>query len=414
MKKIITKNRRCIICGNQDLIRYLSLGKTALANSYLSQSQLTGKELKVPLEVYYCSTCHLSQLVDIVNPRMLFENYAYFSSASPQLIKHFEYYAKEVFRRYPQLTKKLVLEVASNDGILLKFFKQHGARVLGIDPAKNIAKIANQNGVETIPRFFSTALATKILKKYGQASIITANNVLAHTSKLRDIIAGVKNLLAQDGVFVFQVKYLVDLLEKNEFDTIYHEHISYFSLLPLMRLFNDYELEIFDVKHVETEGGSIRIYAGNSPLIYKKLPRLKKLYQREKKLRLDHIQVYKKFAQKPPLVRNKLMSLLNKLKQEKVKIAGYGASAKGNTLLQYCGINNKTLDYIIDSAPFKQGKYTPGTHIPIYHPDYLKKEVPDYILLLAWNFGRSIIDKEAWFRSHGGKFIIPIPSVRIV
>lgn len=413
MTKRVKKNTRCIICGAKELTRYLSLGKTALANSYLPKRKLANKELKVPLEVYYCSSCHLSQLTQIVNPRILFENYAYFSSTSPQLLKHFDQYAQDVFQRYPQHTKKLVLEIASNDGILLKSFKQRGAKVLGVDPAKNIAKIANQSGIETITKFFGASLAPKILKKFGKASIVMANNVLAHTGKLHDIIAGVKELLDKDGIFIFQVKYLVDLLKKNEFDTIYHEHISYFSLLPLTTLLKSHGLEIFDVKHVETEGGSIRVYAGHTPPIHSQSSQLKKLHNNELRLGLNHFPIYRHFSKRPPLIKKKLLRILSNLKLRGKKIAGYGASAKGNTLLQYCGINNKILDYIVDGAPFKQGKYTPGTHIPIVHPGYLKNDVPDYILLLAWNFGRSIMGRESWFKKNGGKFIIPIPRVRI-
>jgi SAM-dependent methyltransferase len=410
----VKKSDRCIICRGKKLIKYLSLGKSALANSYLTKEKLNKPELKVPLEVYYCENCHLAQLLDIVDRKLLFSEYAYFSSTSPQLLQHFDQYAQAVSERFPAQTKKLVLEIASNDGILLKGFMARGARVLGIDPARNIARVANKEGVETIPEFFGTTLAPKVLAKYGKAGVVTANNVLAHTDDVHDIVAGVKQLLDEQGVFVFQVKYLGDLLAKNEFDTTYHEHISYFSLLPLTFLLRKHAMEVFDVEHVETEGGSLRVYAAHSPSPFPINTSVGEFLERERADGLDRPETYLKFAKQPQMVKEKLREMLKDLKQQGKKIAGYGASAKGNALLQYCGIGSETINYITDTAPSKQGKYTPGTHIPIVPPERLREETPDYILLLAWNYAPSILKKEEQFRKGGGKFIIPIPKPHVV
>lgn len=413
-KNLIKKSEQCLICKSKKLIKYLDLGATALANSYLTSDQLHQPEFKAPLEVYYCQDCHLCQLLHLVDRNLLFKEYAYFSSASPQLLAYFEQYAEELVERFPAQAKKLVLEIASNDGILLKSFKARGAKVLGIDPAKNIAEVANREGIETIPDFFNKDIASRIIAKYGKAGVITANNVLAHTDDIHNMLAGVKKLLDKRSVFVFQVKYLGDLLAKNEFDTTYHEHVSYFSLAPLIFLLKKHTMEIFDVQRVEPEGGSLRIYASHSPLSFPVSNSVGELLEEERAQGLYRLQTYLDFAQRPKIVKEKLQGMLGDLKQQGKKIAGYGASAKGNTLLQYCGVNNEIIDYITDNAPSKQGKYTPGTHIPIVPPSQLKENTPDYILLLAWNYAESIIEREKWFLEQGGKFIIPIPEPKII
>lgn len=412
-KKIYTRNKTCLVCKSEKLIKFISLGKTALANSYLTKKQLNAPEKKVPLEVYYCNKCHLVQLLDIVDRKVLFEKYAYYSSTSPQLVEHFRGYAETIVKRFPKQSKKLTLEIASNDGILLKPLKALGVKVLGVDPARNIARKANREGIETIPKFFNSSLVSSILKKYGNPGVIVANNVLAHTDKLTDIIASVKQLLDIDGVFISQSKYLGDLIDKNEFDTIYHEHVSYFSFLSTKFLFNQFGLDIFDVEHVETEGGSLRIFATHINSRVKPDKKVINLIKNEQGV-LDNRKTYLKFSSSPKIIKEKLNKILKRIKSKKLKIAGYGASAKGNTLLQYCRIEKKYLDFLVDNAPSKQGLYTPGTHIPIYPPSHLKKETPDYVLILAWNFAESIIKKESWFTSLGGKFILPIPTPKIL
>lgn len=413
-RKMYKKSRKCIICGSKKLTCYLSLGKSAPANSYLTKLQLKQKEFKAPLEVYFCRKCHLAQLLHIVDRSYIYRQYDYFSSTSPMLVKHFEEYTNEVFRRFPAQSKQLVVDIGSNDGVLLKPFKKLGARVLGIDPAKNIAKIANNQGIETIADFFSSKKVPSLIKKYGKAGIVTSNNTLAHTDVLHDIFKGVKELLDDKGIFVFEVQYLLDLLTHNEFDNTYHEHICFHAITPLSYLLKMHSMEIIDIIHTDTHGGGIMVFATHSPSFLSASKTVGKFLENEEKLGLHKFSTYKKFAKKPPLVRKKLTKMLLDLKKNGKKIAGYGASAKCTTLLQYCNIGPDIIDYITDSAPSKQGKYTPGTHIPIVAPQTLKVKKVDYILITAWNYAQNIMEKENWFTKEGGKFIIPIPQPKIV
>lgn len=412
--KLVKKTNHCLICGSLKLTKYLSLGTQALANAYVTKQNLLKPEFKTPLDVYFCHQCRLAQLLDIVNRDFLFQNYAYFSSTSPQLHAHFDQYAQEVSKQFPHQVKKLVFEIASNDGLLLKKFKNRGANILGIDPAQNIADFANKQGIETIPKFFTSNIAHDICEEHGKAGIIAANNVLAHTDILHDIILGIKKLLDKDGVFVFEVQYISDLLQHNEFDNTYHEHICYFSLFPLRYLLNKYDLEIFNVKHIDTQGGSIRVYATHKPSIYSIKNSVKQFLDKEKKQKLNSVNTYLQFGKKPIKIKNGLTKILKDLKRKRKKIAGYGAAAKGNTLLQYCEIGPEIIDYITDNAPSKQGKYTPGMHIPIVSPKQIKQDTPVYILILAWNYAKSIMKQEKWFLDQGGKFIIPIPKPKII
>jgi len=409
---LIRNKKECLICGNPKILKYLDLGHSALANSFLSKKDLSKKEMQFPLRVAYCPKCHLSQLMDIIDRKKIFEHYAYFSSTSPQLEQYFQNYAEDLKKKFPNQAKQLVVEIGSNDGILLKYFKKMKLPVLGVDPAKNIARKANHNKIRTLPLFFNSRNSEKIKKAYGDAGIIIANNVLAHTDSPLQVISGVKNLLDKKGVFVFEVQYLKDLLDKNEFDNTYHEHTCYFSMAPLCTLLEKYGLEVFDLKHTSAQGGSIRVFAGHKN-INKKNFKLKTLLEEERVAGLYKKQTYLNFAKKPKIIKKELLDALRKIKKTGKKIVGYGASAKGNTLLQYCGIKSE-IDYIVDTAPFKQNKFTPGTHIPIRDPKYLKKDPPDYVLILAWNYADSIMKKESWLKGKGGKFIIPIPKVKII
>lgn len=404
----------CLICGHMNLVNYLDLGHIALANSYLNISDLGLPEQKFPLRVVYCPNCHLAQLEDIVDRKLVFNDYAYLSSSSPPLVEYFKTYAEDVYSRFPDQANKLVVDIGSNDGTLLKHFQNLGADVLGVDPAEKIAKIATEEGVQTLPEFFSKEVAKNILYSRGSAGLITANHVLAHTDKLNEIISGVKALLAEDGVFVFEVQYLGDLLQKNEFDITYHEHVSYFSLAPLQTLLRNWGLEIFDVQNVEAQGGSLRLFASHAPLSFDISPTIKVLELLEEKQQLKDLITYLNFSNVPENTKESLNSLLKELKAQGKTIVGYGASAKGNTLLQYCEIGTETIDYIVDDTPTKIGKFTSGMHIPILSSEELKKKQPDYILLLAWNYADSIMEKEMWLSETGTKFIIPIPEVRIV
>ncbi len=414
-KKLYRKSDRCLICKSKNLTSYLSFGKAALANSYLTRSQLEEKEFKAPLKVYFCHNCNLAQLLHIVNRSYIYSDYAYFSSTSPMLVKHFEEYAQEVFRRYPNQAKQLVVDIGSNDGVLLKPLKKMGAKVLGIDPAKNIAKIANQEGIETIADFFSKNKVKELIKKYGKAGIITSNNTLAHTDALHDIFDGVKEFLDEKGVFIFEVQYLLDLLNHNEFDNTYHEHICFHAIRPLSYLLKMHGMEMIDVIHTDTHGGGIMVFASHVPSPFKINKSVGEFIENEKKAGLDKLSTYKKFAKRPPFVKEKLTKMLLNLKKEGKKIAAYGASAKATTLLQYCNIGPDVIEYITESAPSKIGKFTPGTHIPILSEETHKTFKPDYILITAWNYADNIMNKkEKWFSKQGGKFIIPIPEPLVV
>lgn len=413
-KKLYKKSNKCLICASTNLSRYLSLGKAAPANSYLKKPQLTDKEFKAPLEAYFCHNCYLAQLLHIVDRAYIFKRYDYFSSTSPMLVRHFENYAAEVFRRFPDQSKQLVVDIGSNDGVLLKPFKKLGARVLGIDPAKNIARIANNQGIETIPIFFHKDKVEKIIRKYGKAGIITSNNTLAHTDTLHDIIEGVSRLLDEKGIFIFEVQYLVDLLTHNEFDNTYHEHICFYSVYPLTILLKIHAMEIINIIHTDTHGGAIMVFASHSPSAFPIGKEVNEYLKNEKRLGLNKLSTYKKFAKRPLVVKQELTKMLLELKKKGKKIAAYGASAKATTLLQYCDIGSNMIDYITDSAPSKQGKYTPGTHIPIVKPEALKIKTPDYIIITAWNYAKNIMEKEKWFKDRGGKFIVPIPYPRMI
>ena len=410
----IKKSRSCIACRKKGLIKYLDLGKSAPANSYLNKVDLNKAEIKFPLSVSYCPNCHLAQLTDWVDRKALFEYYGYFTRASQPLHEHFKKYAEDVFEKFPSQTKQYVFDIGSNDGFLLKCFEQFGTKILGVDPAKNIAKTANQNGIPTLPIFFGLNEAQKISKKYGKMGVVTANNVLAHTDDIHGILAGVKELLDGDGVFVFEVQYLADLIGKNEFDNTYHEHICYFSLSPLINLLQKWELQIFDVIKVNTQGGSLRVFASHNNGIHKIKKTVVKMIEEEKENGFHDSKLYKKFGLVPQKMKSDLLKMLADLKKQNKKIIGYGCAAKGNTMLQYCGIRQDLLDYIVDTTPYKQGKFTPGTHIPIMPPEYMKEERPDYILILAWNYAKEILVKESDLRKKGVKFIVPVPEIKII
>lgn len=406
--------RNCIICGSSNLRSYLDLGNVALANSYLSTTSQIKKEKKYPLVVTFCSNCSLSFLAHRVNPTRLFSNYAYFSSASKQIVTHFEAFAKDIWHKFPMLAKELVVDIASNDGVFLTPMKHLGSRVLGVDPAKNIATYATKHGIPTVAKFFTPTVAQAIKKAHGQASIICATNVFAHTADLHGFVTAVEVLLKPKGIFIIQFKYLADLINQNAFDTVYHEHISYFLLAPIMTLLSMHNLEVFDVEHVEAEGGSLRVFVARSAHAPPQTPSVTTYLATEKKAKLYTYKKYESYIHRPVRLKKALIKLLNTLKKKHKRVVAYGASAKGGNMLQYCEITTDLVEYIVDSAPAKIGKLMPGSHVPIVHPDTLKKNPPDYILLLAWNLANSIMKHESWFTKRGGKFIVPIPKITIV
>lgn len=413
--KDYVKISSCRICKNESLKKVLDLGSTPPANSFLRKDELKKKETFFPLQVYFCKRCNLVQLGHVVSPELLFKKYLYVSSTSPVFIRHFEDYAKSVFNKFRLNKNSFIIDIGSNDGILLRPFKKLGTKVLGVDPAEDIAKKATKEGIQTLPRFFDQKAAKEILKKYGKADIITANNVFAHVNDLDELTKAVKILLKPNGVFVIEAPYLVDFLEKNLFDLVYHEHLSYLSINPLEFFFNKHGMKIFDVLKVSSHGGSIRVFVKNKDGKHKIMPSVKIFIKEEMNKELNKEKTYLDFADKIKENKEKLLKLLKDIKAQGKKIVGYGAPAKGNTLLNYFGIDSKILDYIVDDSPLKQGLYTPGTHIPVVSSEKLSKEPkPDYIFILAWNFAQPIMKKLSIFSGRGGKFIIPVPVPSIV
>jgi len=342
----------------------------------------------------------------------MFKDYVYLTGFSKPMKNHFEALATEVIRDLKPSKDSLVVDIGSNDGTLLSMFSGHGLDTLGIEPASNIARIAESRSIRTVNDFFCEELAEKVAEQYGSADIILATNVFAHIDNLGGFLAGVKRLLSDDGVFIIEVPYLLSLLKNREFDTIYHEHLSYFSLHPLVYLFEKSGLSVVDVKQNAIHGGSIRVFAKRSGS--KQSASVAKLLSMERKEGLASIDTYAKFAEEVALLRKELVNLLKALKAKGAKIGGYGASAKGNVLLNYCGIGTNILDYIIDTTPFKQGLLTPGMHIPVLPEEKFRENPPDYMLLLAWNYADDILKKESKYRQGGGKFILPIPKPRVV
>lgn len=409
----VKKITYCRLCKGKNLKKVLDLGKTPPANSFLKKSQLKDKEDFFPLRVNFCTDCSQLQLSHVVKPEILFRHYVWVSSTSPVTVAHFEEYAKSVFDKIKLKKDDLVVEMGSNDGVLLKPFKKLGAKVLGVDPALNVARRANKDGIPTLPHFFSLNLARQIVKKYGRAKVIAANNVFAHINDLDEIVKAVDALLDKDGAFVIEAPYNIDLLEKNLFDIIYHEHLSYLAIKPLDRFFKSFGMQIFDVMKREVHGGSVRISVKFKDAKHEIRKSVKKFIDLEARKKLSDINTYYKFAKHIKKNKISLLKLLKMLKKQNKSIAGYGAPAKATTLLHYFGIGRETIDFIADDSPFKHGLFTPGNHIPIVSPKNIYTKKPDYLLILAWNFADSIMKIHEKFRQNGGKFIVPVPTPTI-
>lgn len=414
--KEIVRIKKCRICGSRDLTDVIDLGKQPIPNGFLKKDALNKKEPKYPLSVCFCNNCSLMQLKYLVNPQIMFKNYLYIPSASKTRVEYFKKMAEEVIDVGKLKENSLVIDVGSNDGSLLICFKNLGMNILGIDPAENLVKVANLNGVETVLGYFDSKLAKKVAKEYGKAKAITATNVIAHIPNLHEVIKGGEVLLEGEGIFVMHFPYSLDLLKHNLFDTIYHEHLSYFSIKSLLYLAKDSGLEIFDIHKSDLDGGSLRVFwkkRSNKKIKVKK-DVIKRLILEEKRYGLHEIKAYKEFAKRVESLKKDTVLKLKKLKKEKRNIVGYGAAAKANVLLNYFNIENKIIDYIVDSTPYKQGLYTPGSHIPIYAEDKIYETNPDYVLIFAWNFSKEIMEKNKEYKKRGGKFIFVEPTVEIV
>lgn len=404
----------CRFCGKEDIYRFLDLGTMALANSFLTAEELVaGDEPTYPLDVHFCEQCGLVQIGHVVPPDALFKEYIYFSATSDLVHRHAAYLAGSFGRRFGLSDRSLVVEIASNDGTVLSYFKKSGVRVLGVEPAVNIAKVAVEAGIETCNDFFHAETAAKLLGQYGPADVILARHVFAHVPEIPSFVRGLKTLVAPGGVVAIEAPYLIDFVEKNEFDTVYHEHYSYLSVRAMARLFAMYDMELFDAERVAIHGGSIIYFIGHRGA-HAVSETVGELLAAEKAKGLDRVATYAAFAERVAGVREQTLTLLHDLKAQGKRIAAYGAPAKGNTFLNYCGIGPDLVEYTVDKSPYKQNLYTPGMHLPVHHPDKLSEDMPDYVLLLAWNFADEIVEQQQAYLAKGGRFIQAIPEVRIL
>lgn len=402
----------CRMCDSYKLHKFLDLGNQPLANSFISKEQLNQSEPRYPLEVYWCENCSLTQLIHVVSPDVLFRDYIYFSMGMPKLSNHFKDYAEDALNRFVNDKNQMVVEIGSNDGILLHSIKNR-VRVLGIDPARNIAKVANERGVETLPDFFDEILAHSVRETYGPAHIIIGNNVVAHMDNHHGLLRGVQALLDQDGVFIFEAPYLMDMFDNLTFDTIYHEHLSYLAVEPLTRLFSSHGLEVFDVRTYPVQGVSLRVYAG-FPGRHPIQSSVELMRQNEKQKGLGSLTAYLYLADRIRGLKSEVVARIQELKHSRKRVAGYGAPAKGNTLLNYYGIGPDILEYVTETLPTKVGTFTPGMHIPVVHIEEARKNPPDHHLLLAWNYQKAVLEQEQDFKGRGGTFIVPVGHTREV
>lgn len=401
----------CRSCGYQELQSFLSLGRTPLANALLTEAQLDQPEETYPLELVFCSRCTLVQLTESISPEKLFRDYVYFSSFSETMLQHAEAISSALIGAKNLGAQSLVVEVASNDGYLLRNYQREGVPVLGIEPATNIARVAEQQGIRTINDFFGEALAARLVGDGFKGDVIHANNVLAHVPDLNGFVRGLRQLLKPDGLVIVEVPYVYEMITHCEFDTVYHEHLSYFSLTALNELFTRNGLTIHRIERLNIHGGTLRLYAGHAT---EQDHSVTELLSDEQRRGLADVEFYKGFGERVEWLRDELVSLLYALKEHGHSIAAYGASAKGATLLNYCRLGREVLDYVVDRSTVKQGRYTPGTHLKIYAPEKLLEDVPDYVLLLTWNFAGEIYEQQVEYRKRGGRFIVPVPSVRVV
>jgi hypothetical protein len=404
----------CLHCRTPLRHTFVDLGMSPLCESYLTADQLNGMEAFYPLHVFVCEKCFLVQLQEYVHPEAIFTEYAYFSSYAESWLAHARAYSEQMIERWNLGAQHQVMEVASNDGYLLQNFVARGIPALGIEPAKNVAAVAIEKGVPTRVAFFGRDTARALVAEGLQADLLAGNNVLAQVPDLDDFVGGMKIVLRPGGVITIEFPHLLQLIEGNQFDTIYHEHFSYFSFLTACKIFESHGLPIFDVEELPTHGGSLRIYARHQEDTSKPIgERVKRLLERELKEGFDQIARYTTFGKQVEQTKRRLLEFLIDAKRDGRSIAGYGAPGKGNTLLNYCGIRTDFLDYTVDRNPYKHGRFTPGTHIPIFPPSRIDETKPDYVLILPWNFKDEIIDQMAHIRSWGGKFVVPIPEVKV-
>jgi SAM-dependent methyltransferase len=406
---------QCRFCRAPLRHRFVDLGMSPPCQTHVTAGQLNDMERFYPLLALVCERCFLVQLLEYVAPAEIFTEYAYFSSYADSWVEHCRRYCEKMRGDLGLGAGSLVVELASNDGYLLQHFVRAGVPVLGIEPAANVAKVAVEKGVRTEVAFFGVDTAKRIAARYGQPDLLLGNNVLAHVPDLNDFVAGMKILLKRGGLITMEFPHLVQLMQNNQFDTIYHEHFSYFSFTTVSAVFAAHGLQLFDVEELPTHGGSLRIYGAHADdRASQRTQRAEELLATERRLGMDRLETYRSFEERVKETKRKLLECLIAIKRAGKSIAGFGAPGKGNTLLNYCGIRTDFLDYTIDRNPYKQGKFTPGTHIPILHPDAIEATRPDYVLILPWNLRDEAMRQLVHIRSWGGKFIVPIPEVAVI
>ncbi|MBW2991751.1 class I SAM-dependent methyltransferase [Candidatus Woesearchaeota archaeon] len=401
----------CRSCGYKELKEIISFGETPLSDRLLKKEELDKEEIKAPLTLVFCPNCSLVQIKETVSPKILFdEHYTYFSSSSPSLVEHSRINALELIKSKQLDKNSLVIEIASNDGYMLKNFKENNIPVLGIDPCK-ASETAIKNNIPALKEFFDKKLAEKLIKKGKSANIVIANNILAHVPELNGFVEGIKTILKENGLIVIEVPYIAELIKKCEFDTIYHQHLCYFSVTALDKLFRKHNLYINNIKQIPIHGGSLRLYIENKENVKEGV---KELLEKETKEGTNKINYYNDFKNQVNRIKTSLITLLKQIKSQNKTIAAYGAAAKGNTLMSFCGINKNLIDYIVDINPNKHNMFMSGNHLPIFPANKLTKDMPDYTLLLAWNFKDEILKQQKEYTKKGGRFISPVPEPEVI
>lgn len=406
---------QCRFCKTALQHSFCDLGKTPFSNAFLSVADLKRGEHISPLHAYVCHACFLVQLQEFQTPHQIFSDYAYFSSYSKSWLEHAKKYVDQMVQNFKFGPQHQVIEIASNDGYLLQYFNERKIPVLGIEPAVNVAAVAKKAGIPTLVKFFGTETAQELAKSNLKADLLLGNNVLAHVPDLNDFVHGLKIALKTHGIITMEFPHLLQLMQQHQFDTIYHEHFSYFSFLTVEKVFAAHGLTLFDVEELSTHGGSLRIYGKHTEDLSKEVtPRVVELEQREIRFGLNRLETYQNFMKKVERTKESLLDFLMKAKKQGKVVAGYGAPAKGNTLLNYCAIGCDHLAYTVDLSPHKQGHFLPGTHIPIHHPEMIAKTKPDYLLILPWNLKEEIMQQMAHIKNWGGKFVVPIPEAQVL
>lgn len=407
--------KRCRFCSSLLKHSFCDLGKTPLSNGYLKKEQLGVQEPSFVLHAYVCEKCFLVQLEEMETPDKIFSDYAYFSSYSESWLAHVKKYTNAMVERFGFSAKSQVVEIASNDGYLLQYFKEKNIPILGIEPAKNVAEVAIQKGIPTRVQFFGEETARNLVKEGISADLLIGNNVFAHVPHLNDFVKGMKILLAPEGIITLEFPHLYQLMRQNQFDTIYHEHFSYFSLLTVEKIFQYHGLELFDVEELTTHGGSLRVFVKHQQSQRKiETAHLEEVRRKEKEFGLDQLSTYLNYAKQVEKVKMSLLDFLQKVQQAGKTIAAYGAPAKGNTLLNFCHVTSELLPFTVDLSPHKQGHYLPGSRIPIYSPAKIEETKPDYVLILPWNIKDEIMNQMKDIRSWGGQFVVPIPELQVI